>query len=169
MLVYKRADVFEVVESTTDWILAHGVSCQGVMGAGVAKDVKMRYPHAFSMYLDCISQVDSQGYHDVQRYKMLMGSVKFAKVDKKKRGYVANCFTQEQYGRDKSVVYLSYDALYHSLREVARFSLYEKHLNIYMPLIGCGYANGSERIVRAVFAEVFEGEYPDARCQVCVQ
>lgn len=169
MLVYKKADLFGVVESTTDWILAHGVNCQGVMGAGVAKDVKRRYPPAFDRYADCIYQVDSRVDHYIQRYKMLMGSVKFVKVDKKKRGYIANCFTQEQYGRDKSVVYLSYDALYHSLSEVARYSLYEKDLMVYAPLIGCGYANGAERIVRAIFAQVFESEYPDARCQVCVQ
>ena len=46
MIEYKNGDLLNVTEG----IILHGCNGQGVMGAGVAKAIKMKYPEAFTAY-----------------------------------------------------------------------------------------------------------------------
>ena len=48
MLIHKKCDLFE---SGADMI-CHQVNCMGVMGSGVAKQVKERYPKVFEEYVN---------------------------------------------------------------------------------------------------------------------
>ena len=43
--------------TVTHGIVAHGCNCKGKMGAGVAKDIKEKWPKAFDGYLYCLNQM----------------------------------------------------------------------------------------------------------------
>jgi O-acetyl-ADP-ribose deacetylase (regulator of RNase III) len=45
-IIYKTGNL---LDAQTD-VIAHQVNCQGVMGSGVAAEVKKRYPEAFNSY-----------------------------------------------------------------------------------------------------------------------
>ena len=45
-IIYKKGDLL-----TTDAdIIVHGCNCQGVMGSGVAKQIKEKFPNAYTIY-----------------------------------------------------------------------------------------------------------------------
>ena len=46
MVVYKECDIFD---SGAD-IICHQVNCQGVMGSGLAKQIRERYPIVYEEY-----------------------------------------------------------------------------------------------------------------------
>jgi O-acetyl-ADP-ribose deacetylase (regulator of RNase III) len=51
MIIYKEGSVLSV----TKGIIVHGCNTEGVMGAGVALQVKVKYPEAFKVYKSYIS------------------------------------------------------------------------------------------------------------------
>lgn len=54
MIQYEKKSLFDV---TGKVILVHAVNCKGVMGSGIAKEFKARFPEAFEAYaLDCFKQ-----------------------------------------------------------------------------------------------------------------
>ncbi len=110
-------------------IIAHGVNCQNAMGSGVARAIYMKWP------------VVKAEYHAVFRSKHPMfhvsvGDVQFVEVEPTL--VVANCFTQNKYGRDGKR-YANPEALEKALWQVqdhATFVLGIKKIHI--PRIGAG-------------------------------
>lgn len=52
MIKIREGNLFD---SNAD-IIAHQVNCQGIMGSGVARQIKKKYPEVFNMYEDmCMS------------------------------------------------------------------------------------------------------------------
>ena len=80
-------------------IICHQCNCQGVMGSGVAAEVKRRYPEVFKEYQDFCKQ----------RCGVALGNVLFVHLKNEKRQIIANLMAQDKYGRDKC--YTDYDAL----------------------------------------------------------
>jgi len=109
-------------------IIGHGVNCQGVMGSGVAHDLRSTYPQIFDTYIAKCNE------HSKKR-SFLLGKVDFVDIVKDDL-IVANMFTQEYYGKDGKV-YSSPLAIYQSLLRVI-LKANEKKLDIYIPQIGCG-------------------------------
>ncbi len=111
-------------------MIAHGVNCQGVMGAGLAKGIKTTYPLAFQYYKElCDAQSDKA---------LLLGTCQTINVTPTCHDqpiFVANLFTQVRYGR--TGIYAStlaiQNALKHALPCAKAFGL-----PFYMPRIGCG-------------------------------
>ncbi len=105
-------------------LIAHGVNCQNAMGSGVAKALFTKWP-----------EVKSE-YHREFDY-MVLGDVQFVVVEPGL--IVANCFTQEFYGRDFGRRYADPRAVRACLEEVAFYSRNEWGLEeIHIPRIGCG-------------------------------
>ena len=144
-------------------IIAHQVNCQGVMGAGVAKAIREKYPSVYESYRE---QCRVQGstllgttllvpiHADAQQ--LLDGRV----IKTKPLAVtIANCYAQDGYGR--TGVQTSYPHLRESLtilRECAMFRGGDEV--IAMPYkIGCGLAGGNWPTVLEIIEEVFE-EYP---------
>lgn len=131
MLEYRKGNLLSV----TSGIIAHGCNAQGVMGSGVAFQIKNKYPEAYLDYLIMPKR---------------LGEVSLVKVTKDL--YVANCITQEYYGRDKSVVYVDYDAINLVMNKLCRI---QQECTVNMPKIGAGLANGDwskiERIIQTQF------------------
>ena len=134
-IFYKTGNVVECSEKA----ILHGCNAQGVMGSGVAKAIKEKYPEAFSKYRkrqetsglnlgDCIVAIGSDGK------------------------YIFNAITQEFYGKDGKR-YLNYEALYNVLTGVNFAARQADIESIAMPKIGSGLAGGSWNIIQSMIEE----------------
>ncbi|MCU5279696.1 macro domain-containing protein [Bacillus thuringiensis] len=131
----------DLLQATED-IVCHQVNAQGVMGSGLAKDIKKHYPEAFERYRALCLQ-ENKGRH-------LLGT---CQIIKSKDKYIANIFGQHKFGRDG--VYTEMDALkqaFYSLKMRA-----QKHnLSIAIPFkFGCGLAGGDWNEVFKLIEETF--------------
>lgn len=120
-------------------IVAHQVNCQGVMGSGVASQVKRKYPEAYQMYKELC---DENAHYKVG----LLGKTQLCPVSSNPDGtpriYVANMFGQLDYGRSKYYVYTDYLALRQCLTSLSQFAK-QNNLIIAMPFrLGCDRGNG---------------------------
>lgn len=101
MLKIIEGDIFE---SGADAIL-HQVNCQGVMGSGVAKQVRDRYPWVFAEYRDKCSQFRML---PSRKTSNLLGSVQTVYINEWQK--IVNLFAQDQFGYDGRC-YTDYDSL----------------------------------------------------------
>jgi O-acetyl-ADP-ribose deacetylase (regulator of RNase III) len=128
-------------------IIVHGCNCQGMMGSGIAKAIRDKWP---GVYMDYLSIEDDQGYilGDIQ----VVAGANFESKSTSIMGYyediylpaniiVVNAMTQDNYGSDKSVVYVDYDAISAAFARI-KILARETKLPVHFPLIGCGLANG---------------------------
>ena len=98
-MIYTQGNLFSVKSG----VIAHGCNCQGVMGSGVAKQVKELYPKAYEKYIEfCYASEEKLG--KAQLVQVQPGL------------YIANLFTQDFYGTDKR--YVDYDAVRSSFVEL---------------------------------------------------
>ena len=126
----------------TDGVIVHGCNAQGVMGSGVAKQLRAKYPDIFLAY---INHLDTYKGLDVNP----LGSVSFSRINGSL--LVANAITQEFYGRDGEL-YVSYIALIECLKSVAEFVTARRNMPVHIPyLIGAGLGGGDEeKIIRII-------------------
>lgn len=135
----------DLLQATED-VICHQVNAQGVMGSGLAKDIKKQYPEAFERYRVLCLQ-ENKGRH-------LLGT---CQIIKSKDKYIANIFGQHKFGRNG--VYTEMDALkqaFYSLKMRA-----QKHnLSVAIPFkFGCGLAGGDWNEVFKLIEETFR-DYP---------
>ena len=91
-------------------IICHQVNCQGIMGSGVAAEVKKRYPHVFQKYRN-----------DYENGRLNLGYVGFASANRDQ--VIANMCGQDKFGYDGSV-YTNYDKLQICLNKVREYAMY---------------------------------------------
>ena len=138
-------------------IICHQVNCQGVMGHGIAKQVKEKYKGVFNEYKRyCDAHADSR--------EAMLGEALIVDVDygaavldwlvNKERKYIANIFGQLTYGTGLRT---NYKALVLGLEVVANFAK-EHNLSVAVPYkIGCGLAGGDWNKVNILIEGVFAG------------
>jgi O-acetyl-ADP-ribose deacetylase (regulator of RNase III) len=138
MLDIVEMDITEVTKGT----IAHQVNCQGVMGAGLAKQIKFKWPKVFLDYQDKCSRATNRGEDP-------MGHVQYVQIDPGL--LVANCFAQRYYGYAPGggiQKHTSYGALAMCLEELAHPGIQQP---VYIPFgIGCGLGGGDWTKVSAL-------------------
>lgn len=149
MIRYREGDVFE-----SDWdVLAHGCNIRHVMGAGFAKEVKSRYPAAFSV--DGVAHKKAfDVFHNLGNFSV--AKVEGSSPEHNQGRYVYNLYTQADFGPGRQVDYL---AVQNSLRRMY-WDLQENDLtskDICMPRIGCGLGGGFWPIIE----EIIKSELKD--------
>lgn len=113
-------------------IIAHQVNCKGVMGAGLAKSLKAKYPACFTSY---------QRYCKEGKFKL--GMVQFVKVNPVL--YICNLAGQDGYGTQSRQT--DYEALASCLTKLHAKSI-ELNLTPYLPYkMGCGLGGGNWNVV----------------------
>ena len=147
---YLHKDITTVEEG----VIIHGVNCQGVMGAGVAKALYTKWPRVREEYLHV-----SSNHASGRRVKL--GQIQEVSVvdpdweDKIYGVVVVNAFTQEDYGNDGKQ-YASPAAIAIALAGVASSKeLWESGLltfPIHMPRIGCGLGGIAWKDVEPIVA-----------------
>lgn len=152
-MIERNGDVF-----TTDAIyIGHGVNICGVMGAGIAKTIREKFPQVYKEY----KAVCEHGNDNIQLGLGWWTGDFFAYPENGK--VIVNFSTQEKPGPDAT-----YEAVFSSLfkfsKQAAHPKKIEKNGNIIaIPEIGCGIGGLEwpvvELIIEAVEAAVPEIEY----------
>jgi len=128
-------------------IICHQVNCQGVMGSGLAKQIRAKYPEVYASYIKyCRGCKDNNP-------KNLLGEVQTVLVNDGK--VIANLFGQFNYGKGKQ--YTDYKALKQSLEGILTIATMVGDDSIAVPYnLGCGLAGGDWNIVYKIIEEVFD-------------
>ena len=122
-------------------IRCHQVNCRGVMGAGLALQVKQKYPEAFEQYKALCDQFGSS----------LLGHTQF--VTCHDGTIIANMFGQDGYGSGPQT---NMSALDECLSQVATFA-YRVNASVGFPkLLGCGLAGGNWDEVCVLIGNYFD-------------
>lgn len=124
-------------------IIVHQVNLAGMMGAGVAKQIKERWPIVFAHYR---TGLVAKAYR--------LGDIQPVEVDKNL--YVVNLFGQVRFGWD-GAQYTNYDAVARGLSEVQKLSVALAapwRPNIFIPYgMGCGLGGGSWDVVYELISQ----------------
>ena len=142
-VVVKEGNVFD---SDAD-IICHQVNCQGVMGSGVAKEVRTRYPAVYEQYRDlCERCMNDPGRN--------LGVAQLVPVDEEGSRWIANCFGQEDFGYDGKQ-YTSVAALCRALSTVADVARIG-NFKVAIPYkIGCVRGGADWETVKSIIDGVF--------------
>jgi O-acetyl-ADP-ribose deacetylase (regulator of RNase III) len=132
-------------------ILCHQVNCKGVMGSGLAKQIKNKYPHVYKEY---------KFLCDTFMSKHLLGEAQYISCDD---GHIiANLFSQNDYGKDK--FYTNYEALNKCIEDVYCAAAY-KNMSVAFPyLLGCDRGGGDWNIVEKIIETNFKDN--NLRCEI---
>lgn len=149
MIEFVEGDIFEVEGD----VLCHQVNCFGVMGAGIAKKIRDKYPMVFDFYKETCYQYKGN-------YKSLLGICEIVDIRKydSKSKFVANLYGQQDiYPRNE--VHTDYDALGIALQKLYVFCLDNDLNTILIPdMIGCGLAGGDRNVVLEIIKKIFEND-----------
>lgn len=151
-----------IVNEVKEGIIVQQVNAQGVMGSGVAKDIRDKWPVVWEEYSRIVVPYPGD------RGASVMGMMIPVQVDTNL--WVCNVVGQQFYGREpeklRSGRYTSYDALADGLAKVNVFALENFILEdggwmhrpaIHFPLIGCGLGGGDWRIVSGLIEAQLSG------------
>ena len=146
MIKHIKCDIFE---SGAD-IICHQVNCQGVMGSGIAKQVRQRYPWVYAHYKYlCNEETPDE----------LLGVIEEVYINEIQM--IINIFGQKDFGYDGKC-YTDYDKLKSALETI---KTYHNNKSIAIPyLMGCHRGGGDWNIVYKMIEEVFG----DSDCEVLI-
>lgn len=137
-IIYRHGDLMKAPEQ----FIVQGCNAQGVMGSGVAKLLR---DHDENIYAEYRAKYVSQGNSLRLGQTVWVNSNPWVVID---------AITQEFYGRDPDVVYVSYDGLSEAFSDINEsihaFTGSEAIVKVAMPLIGAGLANGKWSIISEI-------------------
>jgi len=126
-------------------IICHQVNCKGAMGAGLALQIRKKWPNVYKQY---------KHFVDTNQYKLGKLQLIYVKEDL----IVANIFGQDRYGRTGR--YTDYNALRNALNQLAEWldtnlALTGKKTPIYFPVsMGCTLAGGDWYLVKSMIKNI---------------
>ena len=154
MVKYVDCDIFDM---NVD-IIGHQVNLHGIMGGGIAREIKERFPDVYEEYREiCLSENGLLG-------KM---HLTYAYVDEggESELMIANLFGQDESARQK--VLTNYSALASSLELLHQWASMLDKKTIALPYgLGCGIAGGDWSIVSKLIEDEF-GADEELVCYVC--
>lgn len=139
-IIYKKGNLVDAPEL----IIAQGCNAQGVMGSGVAKAIRDKWPEVFPGYKRfCEEAINPLG----MTYPIYAGTGEDRKL-------IFNMITQRFYGRDNKV-YVDYDSIRSCMRFAnlrAKAYTPEPHM-VAMPKIGAGLGGGDWSVISKIIEE----------------
>lgn len=152
MIIYKHGNLLD----SGCKVICHQVNCQGVMGSGIAKEIRNRFPSAYTEF----------------RKSFLNGKAKLGNIDltfdhdeyHQRTGcwlFICNMYSQDNY-LPRGIQHTNYDAFrscIHKLKEELNKRWHGRDdITIGFPYgIGCGLGGGDWLIVRSIIEQEFEG------------
>lgn len=153
MVIYKQGNLLD----SGCKVICHQVNCQGVMGSGIAKEIRNRFPTAYSEF----------------RKSFLTGQAKLGNIDlvydhaeeHQRLGcwlFICNMYSQENY-LPRGIRHTDYDAFrtcIHKLKdELSKRWRDRTGITIGFPYkIGCGLGGGDWNIVSKIIEEEFSDD-----------
>jgi O-acetyl-ADP-ribose deacetylase (regulator of RNase III) len=147
MIIYRKGDVIQAFLNGEVDVLIHQCNAQGVMGSGIAKQVKERIRMAYEGYR---SQYEENG--NKLYLSDVVGVVGFVRPNQRKHGTVLNVVGQDKYA-DRAICNTNYAALGKGL--IACCEWIEDDDVIAMPKIGAGLGGGDWHVIEAIINSVF--------------
>jgi len=131
--------------TVTHGIICHQVNCMGVMGAGLAAQIKYAYPQAFQDYIAAY-----------ETGELKLGDLIVTQIDDSL--FIAHIASQHDYGRGAQ--FTNYQAMSMALGRLKDFWMAKRSEGISLPIyvpyrMGCGHGGGSWHIVKNVVDDVF--------------
>lgn len=140
MIEVKNGDIFDAFKDGCQ-VICHQVNCQGVMNAGLARDIAKRWPEVKRDYLELCDEVTADD---------LLGTYIFTPVEE---GGIVSIFGQYRYGKDPKRCYTSYAALdkvFHLMHERLHVE------KIAIPYgMGCGLGGGDWNVIFQLIVNEF--------------
>lgn len=134
-------------------VIGHQVNCLGIMGAGIAKQIKAKWFTVFSEYTRFCNKFVSD--------KELLGKCQFVKVDNSQIEYVANLFGEYSFAEAVAPFegnrHTDYEALRESLISFKNQILEHGYTTAGIPYkLGCGLAGGDwDGVVLPIIKDIF--------------
>ena len=140
-----------LLDSDCDYI-CHQVNCQGVMGSGIAKQIRERWPWVFTSYHTYCNRRKSNS-------ESPLGEIWGVSIDHDNRNaqWVVNMFSQDSYGYDGSR-FTSYDAFAECLIKMRGRLPKDKAIG-FPKNIGCGLGGGNWKVISALIEEILGKDY----------
>ena len=126
--------------------IAHSCNTQNIMGGGIAKQIKDRYPTAYQA--DCFAMYEDDN---------VLGEYSFAVADATQTKGIYNMYTQDKIGGARAV---NYEAFYVALTKVANTIEWEddtdEKTSVFgLPwMISCGLAGGSWNVIFSMINDI---------------
>jgi len=126
--------------------IAHSCNTHNAMGAGIAYQIKYRYPNAYSA--DCHAMMNNDNQ---------LGWYSFAVTDATQNKGIYNMYTQDKIGGNRAV---NYEAFYVALKKVAdhiewQMKHEEEEKTLGLPWgISCGLAGGNWGIISSMINDI---------------
>ena len=141
MIRYIDGDLLKLSDNFD--VIAHCCNCFTTFGAGIAPQIKHKFPEAYEADCKTVSGDESK-----------LGTISYTENT---TPIVVNMYGQFDYtGRRSGKMDLDYDALRSALRAMKdKFS----GKTFGMPMIGSGLAGGSWNVIEAIIEEEMRGEY----------
>lgn len=147
-ILYKNGDIFSPNRTGHECVVCHQVNCQGVMGAGLAAQIRRMFPGVYDDYRkECGKAAKSSDLLG----KVLFFSVKYNGFDYN----ISSIFGQDRYGRNGC--FTDYDALRKAMEPIrvmaTPFPAYPL-TTVRIPYkMGCGLGGGDWSIVLSIIQE----------------
>ena len=149
MIKENRGNLLNVEEG----IIVHGCNARGVMGSGVALQIKKKWKEAYLRYLDKCNFCGLRGKTHVP-----LGTI--IPVQVTDHLMIINAITQKDYiGFDSTDCrrYVSYDAIEEAFNNIADLHSTEI-IPIHFPLIGADRGRGNWNIIKTIIDETLPDE-----------
>lgn len=147
---YAKGDLFQ----TPIKVIVHGCNAQGVMGSGVAKIIREKYPKAYDRY-----RKEYELYNHLKLGQVIAVPCGDRVKDLDNFKIIINAITQEFYGRDGRR-YVSYDAVADSMQAINRMSEVYGITEVAMPQIGAGLGGGDWNVIAAIIESELKNVKP---------
>lgn len=133
MLKESYGDIFQLLDSGQVQAIAHGCNGEGVMGAGVALEVRRRWPDLYNCY----------------KQSCLLGGIN-PKMSWETNGkWIHNLYTQPKPGPCADL-----DLIRKALKSMDNFNVTHEIKTVALPWIGCGLGGLKPTQVKPVLEEI---------------
>lgn len=119
--------------TSDETIILHGCNCLGVMGAGIALQIKNQFPHVYQEYK---KEYDTNG--------LVLGSVQYVSSNDK---LFINAMTQKNVGGGRQISYDAIESCFHTVNKDL------SNNRVAMPMIGAGLGGGNWNVIEKIIEE----------------
>lgn len=142
MINYVTGDLL----GATQKVIIHGCNAQGIMGSGVAKVIKEKWPEVYEVYA-----------LKHKTFGLTLGDI--IPVTTSDGKIVVNCITQENFGRD-GLQYCDYDAIEKCFIQLNDRALDWEVTEMALPKIGAGLGGGDWNIIESIIVKTAKNYVP---------
>lgn len=154
MIINKKGDLLKAEDCTA---IMHQTNCLGVMGAGIAKQIRCTWPtEVYVPYRKaCLDNINT---------KELLGKIQVLKTNDTPIEYIINVFGEYSFTESECPFpngrHTDYEALLSCFKKVKQWCKDKNVMNIGMPKnLGCGLAGGDwDGVVYPMIQKIFEDD-----------